>query len=161
MRATSLPPCPKCMIIIHLSHRGTSPRTDRKGPTMIAYRMQDESRDLAGLLDVEQQYSFPMSNDDEKVRHGVSGCETLADLAAYIACHAIEADMPVIVVIEGPESEDAALDADDGEVLLLPTRAEVIADDAAFFDLVSDLVDLHWERGLDCAALREIAAERI
>ena len=128
---------------------------------MIAYRMQDASRDPADLLDVERQYSFPMSNDDEKVRHGVSGCETLADLAAYIACHAIEADMPVIVVIEGPESEDAALDADDGEVLLLPTRAEVIADDEAFFDLVSDLVDLHWERGLGCAALREIAAERI
>ena len=128
---------------------------------MIAYRMQDESRDLADLLDPEQQYSFPMSNDDEKVRHGVSGCETLADLAAYIACHAIEADMPVIVVIEGPESEDVPVDADHGEVLILPVRAERIEDDEAFFDLVSDLVDMYWEQGLDCAALREIAAERI
>lgn len=33
--------------------------------------------------------------------------------------------------------------------------------DAAFFDLVSELVDLHWEQGLSCVALREIAAERI
>lgn len=128
---------------------------------MIAYRMQDAGRPLSDLLDAERQYSFPMSNADEEVRHGVSGCESLAGLAAYIACHAIEADVPVIVVIEGPESEDAPVDADDGEVLLLPARAEVIADDEAFFDLVSDLVDLHWERGLDCAALREIAAERI
>lgn len=28
---------------------------------MIAYRMQDESRDLAELLDPEQQYSYPMN----------------------------------------------------------------------------------------------------
>lgn len=128
---------------------------------MIAYRMQDADRDLDDLLDPEQQYSFPMSNDDEDVRHGVSGCESLAALAAYIACHAIEADMPVIVVIEGPESEDVPVDGDHGEVLLLPVRAERIEDDEEFFGLVSDLVDMYWEQGLDCAALREIAAERI
>jgi len=128
---------------------------------MIAYRLQDASRDPADLLDPEQQYSFPMSGEDEDVRHGVSGCLTLGDLAAYIACHAIEADMPVIVVIEGPESEDVPVDGDHGEVLLLPVRAERIEDDEAFFDLVSDLVDMYWEQGLDCAALREIAAERI
>lgn len=127
---------------------------------MIAYRLQDASRDPADLLDPEQ-YSFPMSGEDEDVRHGVSGCLTLGDLAAYIACHAIEADMPVIVVIEGPESEDVPVDGDHGEVLLLPVRAERIEDDEAFFDLVSDLVDMYWEQGLDCAALREIAAERI
>ena len=91
----------------------------------------------------------------------MSGCESLAALAAYIATHAIEIDVPALVMIEGPESEDAPVDAADGEVLLLPTLAEVIADDEAFFDLVSDLVDLHWERGLDCAALRDVAAERI
>lgn len=128
---------------------------------MIAYRLQDASRDPADLLDPEQQYSFPMSNADEEVRHGVSGCESLAALAAYIATHAIEMDVPALVMIEGPESEDAPVDAADGEVLLLPTLAEVIADDEAFFDLVSDLVDMYWEQGLDCAALREIAAERI
>lgn len=128
---------------------------------MIAYRMQDAGRPLSDLLDPEQQYSFPMSGEDEDVRHGVSGCLTLGDLAAYIACHAIEADMPVIVVIEGPESEDVPVDGDHGEVLLLPVRAERIEDDEAFFDLVSDLVDMYWEQGLDCAALREIAAERI
>lgn len=126
-----------------------------------AYRIQSASRDLNDLLDPEQQYSFPMDGDDEMVRHGVSGCATLADLAAYVACYAIEAPAPVLVRITGPLSEDTPCDEEDGEVLVLPTSAEVIEDDAEFFDLVSDLVDAHYEQGLDCEALREIAAERI
>lgn len=128
---------------------------------MIAYRLQDADRDLDDLRDPKQQYSFPMNGEDKDVRHGVSGCLTLGDLAAYIACHAIEMVVPVLVRIEGPESEDAPVDGDHGEVLILPVRAERIEDDEAFFDLVSDLVDMYWEQGLDCAALREIAAERI
>ncbi|MDO4243823.1 MAG: hypothetical protein Q4C85_08730 [Actinomyces sp.] len=110
---------------------------------MIAYRIQSRSRDIADLLDAEQQLSFPMDGDDDQVRHGVSGCETLADLAAYIACYAIQAGDPVLVEIEGPESDDEPCDAADGEVLILPTRASIIEDDEAFFTLVSDLVDLH------------------
>lgn len=115
--------------------------------TTTAYRLQDADRDLSDLVDPEQQYSFPMSGEDEDVRHGVSGCLTLGDLAAYIATHAIEMDVPV--------------DGDHGEVLILPVRAERIEDDEKFFDLVSDLVDMYWEQGLDCAALRDVAADRI
>ena len=126
-----------------------------------AYRIQSASRDITDLLDPEQQYSFPMDGDDEMVRHGVSGCATLADLAAYVACYAIEAPAPVLVRITGPASEDTPCDEEDGEVLVLPTSAEVVEDDEEFFDLVSDLVDAHYEQGLDCEALREIAAERI
>lgn len=127
-----------------------------------AYRIQSAGRPLEDLLDPEQQYSFPMSQREDLIRHGVSGCLTLSDLAAYIATHAIEADMPVLVRIEGPASEDTPCDEEDGEVLILPTAAEVIegGDDAEFFDLVSDLVDMHWEQGLSCAALREVAAQR-
>ena len=126
-----------------------------------AYRIQSASRDITDLLDPERQHSFPMDEDDEMVRHGVSGCATLADLAAYIACYAIEAPAPVLVRISGPASEDTPCDEEDGEVLVLPTSAEIVEDDAAFFDLVSDLVDMHWEQGMDCEALREVAAERI
>lgn len=128
-----------------------------------AYRIQSATRAIEDLLDPEQQLSFPMDEDDEMVRHGVSGCLTLTDLAAYIACYAIDsgAGGPVLVRIEGPLSGDTPCDEEDGEVLLLPTRAEVIEDDAAFFDLVGELVDLHWEQGLDCAALREVAAGRL
>lgn len=126
-----------------------------------AYRIQSASRDINDLLDPEQQYSFPMDEDDEMVRHGVSGCATLSDLAAYIACYAIEAPAPVLIRIIGPASEDTPCDEEDGEVLVLPTHAEVVEDDAEFFDLVSDLVDMHYGQGLGCGALREIAAERI
>ena len=126
-----------------------------------AYRIQSASRDIADLLDPEQQYSFPMSQHEDAVRHGVSGCLTLPDLAAYIACHAIEAPDPVLVRIEGPLSEDTPCDEEDGEVLLLPSSAAVIEDDPEFLDLVSDLVDLHWEQGLPCSTLREVAAERV
>lgn len=123
-----------------------------------AYRIQSASRDLDDILDPEQQYSFPMSQAEELIRHGVSGCPTLADLAAYIATHAIEAPAPVLVRIAGPLSGDTPCDEEDGEVLLLPTSAEVVEDDTDFFDLVGELVDMHDEQGLGCAALREIAA---
>ena len=130
-----------------------------------AYRIQSATRPVEALLDPEQQLSFPMDEDDEMVRHGVSGCLTLADLAAYTATHAISsgAGGPVLVRITGPLSEDTPCDEDDAEVLLLPTRAEVVEDDADFFELVSDLVDLHLTNPAryDCAALREIAAERL
>ena len=128
-----------------------------------AYRIQSATRPLEALLDPLQQYSFPMDEDDDMVRHGVSGCLTLVDLAAYTATHAISsgAGGPVLVRITGPASEDTPCDEEDGEVLVLPTSASVIEDDEDFFDLVSDLVDLHWGRGLPCPALREVAAERV
>ena len=128
---------------------------------MIAYRMQDAERNITDLLDPEQQFSFPMGGEDEDVRHGVSGCESLPALAAYIACYAIEADTPVIIRIEGAESEDAPVDAEAGEVLLLPTSAERIdtAEEERFFDLVSDLVDAHWEQGLTLDDLVEMAEQ--
>lgn len=125
---------------------------------MIAYRMQDGSRDLAELLDPDQQYSYPMDGSDESVRRGVSGVETLAGLAAYLATHAIQADTPVLVRIEGPESGDTPCDADAGEVLILPEKAEVIQDDDCFFETVGALVDAYWEEGVtDTAALTERA----
>lgn len=128
---------------------------------MIGYRIQDKARDLTTLLDPEQQFSFPMHGADDKVRHGVSGCATLAELAAYIACNTIEATIPVIVKIEGPLSEDTALDADQGEMLYLPTAAEVIEDDEEFFDLVGDLLDLHYTENADYRDLLEVAEDRI
>lgn len=69
---------------------------------LIAYRIQSSGRSVEDLRDPEQQYSFPMSQNEETIRHGVSGCLTLADLAAYTATHAIEAQAPALVRIEGP-----------------------------------------------------------
>lgn len=128
---------------------------------MIAYRMQAASRDIAELLDPEQQWSFPVGGQDDLVRRGVSGCETLGDLAAYLAVNGIMATRPVLVRIEGPASPDAPCDVGAGEVLLLPESATLIKDDKEFFTLVSDLVDLHWERGLGVRELQAVAADRI
>lgn len=116
---------------------------------MIAYRMQDAGRDVADLLDPALQWSYPMDGGGEgAVRRGVSGVETLAGLGAYLTCYAIQAGDPVLVRIEGPESEDTPCDADAGEVLLLPTSAQVVEDDEQFFEVVSALVDAYWEDGL-------------
>ena len=107
---------------------------------MIAYRIQDKNRGVEYLLDPETQYSRPMSDDESLVRHGVSGCETIEELAAYWATHAVEASVPVLVRVEGPQSEDTPLDEEFGEVLVLPETAEVI-EDSPVFELISYLVD--------------------
>lgn len=108
---------------------------------MIAYRIQDKSRGVEYLLDPETQYSCAMTDDESLVRHGVSGCETLEELAAYWALEAVYATEPALVRIEGPQSEDEPLRAHWGEVLVLPETAEVI-EDTPVWDLISYLVDL-------------------
>lgn len=107
---------------------------------MIAYRIQDKNRGVEYLLDPETQYSRPMSDDESLVRHGVSGCETIEELAAYWATRAVEAAAPVLVRVEGPQSEDTPLDEEFGEVLTLPETAEVI-EDTCVWSLISYLVD--------------------
>lgn len=107
---------------------------------MIAYRIQDKNRGVEYLLNPETQYSWPMSGDESLVRHGVSGCETIEELAAYWATHAVEASVPVLVRVEGPQSEDTPNDEEFGEVLVLPETAEVI-EDSPVFELISYLVD--------------------
>lgn len=107
---------------------------------MIAYRIQDKHRGTEYLLDPETQYSRPMSDDESLVRHGVSGCETIEELAAYWSLEAVYATEPVLVRIEGPQSEDEPLRAHWGEVLVLPETAEVI-EGSPVWDLISYLVD--------------------
>ena len=111
---------------------------------MIAYRIQDKSRGVEYLLDPETQYSWPSDEDERKVRHGVSGCETIEKLAAYWATHAVDATDPVLVRVEGPQSEDTPLDWEFGEVLVLPETAEVI-EDTTVWTLISYLIDLYGE----------------
>lgn len=111
---------------------------------MIAYRIQDRERGVGYLLDPETQYSWPMDFDESKVRHGVSGCETIEELAAYWATHSLEAWDPVLVRVEGPQSQDCPLDWEFGEALVLPETAEVI-EDTPVFELISYLIDIYDE----------------
>ena len=107
---------------------------------MIAFRIQGRKRGVEYLLDPETQYSWPMDYDESKVRHGVSGCKTIEELAAYWATHAVDATDPVLVRVEGPQSEDIPLDEEFGEVLVLPETAEVI-EDTPVWTLISYLID--------------------
>lgn len=111
---------------------------------MIAYRIQDRKRGVEYLLDPETQYSWPSDDDESKVRHGVSGCKTIEELAAYWTTRSSEAWDPVLVRVEGPESEDCPLDWEFGEVLVLPETAEVI-EDTCVWSLISYLIDLYDE----------------
>lgn len=126
---------------------------------MIAFRIQDRKRGVEYLLDPETQYSWPMDYDESKVRHGVSGCESIAKLAAYWATHSVEAVVPVLVRVEGPQSEDTPLDEEFGEVLVLPETAEVIEDTPvwALISYLGDLVDEDYTLTYD--KLVEIGAE--
>lgn len=126
---------------------------------MIAYRIQDKSRGVEYLLDPETQYSWPMDYDESKVRHGVSGCETIEELAAYWATHTVEAAVPVLVRVEGPQSEDTPLDEEFGEVLVLPETAEVV-EGTPVWDLISYLIDrVDEDYTLTYGQLVEIGAE--
>lgn len=107
---------------------------------MIAYRIQDRKRGTEYLINPETQYSWPMDYDESKVRHGVSGCETIEELAAYWATHSVEASVPVLVRVEGPQSDDTPLDEEFGEVLVLPETAEVI-EDTCVWPLIGYLID--------------------
>lgn len=126
---------------------------------MIAFRIQDRKRGVEYLLDPETQYSWPMDYDESKVRRGVSGCETIVELAAYWATHAVDATDPLLVRVEGPQSEDTPLDEEFGEVLVLPETAEVI-EDTPVWTLISYLIDLYDEDyTLTYDQLVEIGAE--
>ena len=132
---------------------------------MKAYRFQDKNREIEALLDPEQQYSYSWDlslEETDAVRHGISACESLADLAAYVACSALQATDPGLIVLDGTESEDTPLDADQGEILVLPTTA-TWADEATeerFFDVVGDLVDMFYS-GKSFEDVREAAQDLI
>lgn len=123
---------------------------------MIAYRIHDRTRGTEYLLDPETQYSWPSDEDESKVRHGVSGCETIEELAAYWATHSVGATDPVLVRVEGPQSEDTPLDEEFGEVLVLPETAEVI-EDTCVWSLISYLIDIYDE---DCTLTYDQLVEK-
>lgn len=132
---------------------------------MKAYRFQDKSRDIEAMLDAEEQFSYSWClslEETDAVRHGISACESLADLAAYVACSALQATDPGVVLLEGVESEDTPLDADQGEILVLPTAARWADEDieARFFDVVGELADMYYG-GHPFEAVREAAQDLI
>ncbi|WP_300680735.1 hypothetical protein [Nocardioides sp.] len=109
------------------------------------YRIQHEDRDVQELLDPEFQVSFNYNGRDEDMRAGISVCASLDDLARYIANSGVEIDPhhSVIVELTGPYSDDEPCDADQGELLIMPTAIIKVTDatEAGFYDLIDAIYE--------------------
>jgi hypothetical protein len=87
------------------------------------FRIQTADRDVSGLLDPAQQTSEAWNGQESLIRHGVSVCDSLEDLADYLIADG--SGIPygsgewVVVELTGTLSTDTALDA--GETLIIPT----------------------------------------
>lgn len=106
---------------------------------MTYYRVQTADRDPADLLDPEYQVSSHWNNIESYDRVGVSVCESLEDLAYYLAQSGIPYGNGqwVIVELDGYLSDDDPYDAEDGEILIHPTVIVSVEDmDDEFFDLI-------------------------
>lgn len=87
---------------------------------MAFYRVQTAERDVADLLTLEGQTSTSYNNDED-VRIGVSVCDSLEDLAAYLAQTGIPFDETwVVVELDGYFADDEDEDAHLGARLVLP-----------------------------------------
>lgn len=110
------------------------------------YRIQTADRDPSLLLNPEHQISYHWNSIDseEYTRVGVSVCETLEDLAAYLAGSGIPYGDGEWVIIEltGYLSDDDAYDAAYGELLIHPTEiVSVRPMDDGFFDMIAAAYD--------------------
>ena len=84
------------------------------------YRIQSAGRDPQALLDPAQQTSVSYCDDTE--RHGVSVCDSIDELAAYLAQSGLPFDTDYVMVeVEGSWSEDTDEDAHLGARLVIPT----------------------------------------
>jgi hypothetical protein len=109
------------------------------------YRIQTADRDVADLLTTEGQVSHYWGQFDEVVE-GVSVCESLEDLAQYLA--GAGSGIPfgdgewVIVELEGDRLATVATDAAYGEALIRPTAIVSVAPMGdEFFDMIGAAID--------------------
>ena len=111
--------------------------------TTTTYRIQQGYHDLDLLLDPECQYSSPWNGDEGLIRHGISACWSVEELAEYFAQVGIPLDDDCrLVEMECELSDDVDVDAHLGAILVIPTRivsANLITDD--FYTLVGDAYD--------------------
>lgn len=114
---------------------------------MSYFRVQTADRDVNDLLDPEFQHSHHWNNIESEryVQTGISVCETIEDLAAYLAVSGIpigNGDEWVLVEIDGYESDDQPYDADSGELLVHPTEIIGVYEMTdEFYEMISDAYD--------------------
>ena len=104
---------------------------------MSYFRIQ--SYDPQALLAPENWISLPYSGVEEDVRSGVSVCRSLEDLVKYFAGSGVPLG-DLLVEVDGYASDDTALDADQGEMLIFPTKIISVTpiDDSDFFTMMDD-----------------------
>lgn len=99
-------------------HKGTEPEGEEE---MSYYRVQQAAHPIEWLLDPE--YQFSTSYVDDSVRTGVSVCESIEELAAYLAQVGIPFDDDCLLVeLDGDLADDEDEDAHLGARLIIPTR---------------------------------------
>lgn len=95
------------------------------------YRLHDNRRDHHSILNEAnwQSASYGDAFGDD-VRHGVSACESIEELAAYFAQTGIDVGAsPVIVELEADQADDEDHDVALGAVLVFPRSiARIITD---------------------------------
>lgn len=106
------------------------------------YRIQSADRDVQDLLDPELQISISYVDDTE--RAGVSVCDSLEDLAQYLAASGLPFDTDYVVVeVEGTCSADEDEDAHLGARLVHPTAIVAVEPiTARLLDLIDDSYEM-------------------
>lgn len=111
---------------------------------MSYFRVQAADRDANDLLDPGYQFSHAWAGIGYADREGVSVCESLEDLAEYLASPVgngipVEVGSWVIVELEGDPVPDAAPVDPEYEVLVRPTAiVSVWPVDDAFIAMIDD-----------------------
>ena len=108
------------------------------------YRIQTADRDVADLLDPEQQWSYSWCDEEREPRHGVSVCDSIEALATYLAqCGIPYGDGEwVVVEVEGTFSRDEDEDAHLGALLVHPTAIVSVSPmGEGMFDLIGAAYD--------------------
>jgi hypothetical protein len=93
---------------------------------MSFYRVQPADRDTAELLDPTHQFSHAWSNAPWATREGVSVCDSVEDLAMYLATHLasgipLSSDGWVIVELDGDVIPGSQPNEPEFESLIRPT----------------------------------------
>ena len=112
--------------------------------TQTYFRIQTADRDVNDLLNPEFQISENWNNIESYTRSGVSVCDSLENLAAYLAQSGIPfgAGEWVIVELDGDISDDTPCDAEYGELLIHPTEIVSVRPlDDDMFDLIGAAYD--------------------
>lgn len=115
--------------------------------TQSYYRIQTADRDVNNLLVAEHQTSEAWNGNESATRSGVSVCDSLESLAAYLAGAGSgipygAGEWVIVEVAADSLSADEPCDAEDGEYLVYPTEilsVTPMGDD--FFEMIGAAYD--------------------